>query len=532
MPEEKKHNVIPPVLSAGLPQACLKALAATGKALKALSFYPEKHPLREQLINSAYQAIVNLTSETPLSLVVQRNGFAFADKEIAFENSAVTAVFANELFIRQLQRLLFLPGVSRNEFIEFLSLLCLPPQKACEEGGIAGRLSRSGIASIIVDEIDISAVFNKRNVGESGDDATGAESAAGDEAAPGESKTAGGEQKELTVEELLAAMSAETDDARYLQLARLLLVKGRTLQQEHEFERLGKVIMAMAAQSADLTRTAPCRDAARSVLQQLSLGEMTAHLLDLLEDENSQQEQILYLVLTEIGADAVDPVIRRLLAARSQFARKTLMTALVRIGSPALPALLKLLTHGNWQVVNTAVAILGEIGNRDAVKDLALTASHGDSRVRMESIRSLARIGGGEATAVLLGLLKDPNQAIAIQSITWLGNSRNQGAIKHLLNLVKKMDLLGKQQPLKKEALLAIGRIGDRRILETLFSIVRKRYWIMPGRWEELKIYAVEAIGNLGGESARAFLEDMPADGGRLGRACHAALESMAQRNP
>jgi HEAT repeat protein len=208
-----------------------------------------------------------------------------------------------------------------------------------------------------------------------------------------------------------------------------------------------------------------------------------------------------------------------------------LSTALVRIGSPAQPALTLLLKDGRWMVVQSAVAILGELGNRDAVKALALTLSHSENRVRLEAIRALARIGGMEASTLLISLLRDKNQALAIQAAIWLGNTRNQAALEPLLHLLPKLDLMGRSQPLKREALSAIGRIGDARALEPLFRLVRKNYWILPARRDELKLLAVAAIGSLGGEPARLFLEQVSAGGGELGRASYTALRNMTLRN-
>jgi hypothetical protein len=89
---------------------------------------------------------------------------------------------------------------------------------------------------------------------------------------------------------------------------------------------------------------------------------------------------------------------------------------------------------------------------------------------------------------------------------------------------------MGKSLTLKKEALLAIGRIGDRRALDLLFRMVNKHCWLSPGRWKELKILAVEAIGRVGGDTAREFLEKTEARGGSVGRACSAALEAMGEK--
>jgi HEAT repeat protein len=511
---------------------CQKALAEICKALKAISFYPEKHPLREQLLQNAFQAIAGLTQTGTVSLIVQRNGFSFADQK-AIDNTPMTKVLAQELFSRELQRLAFLPELSLAELTEFLALLAISPQKISAGGGVAGMLAQSGIETIMVNEIDITAVFTRKQGGESSEKAGDQASGSKEQSTEFSRSLANlsGQQKELTIEELLASMSIETDDNRYRQLAKLLLAKGQPLKLEGQFARLYAVLTAMAEQNGDPARSAAVRADALSVLQQLGSGETGEYLLDQLEDEDFREQEMVYLILNRLGAELAPAVIRRLIAAGSNSSRKLLTTALIRIGSPAQPALTMLLKDGRWVVVQSAVAILGELGNRDAVKALALTLSHSENRVRLEAIRSLARIGGMEATTLLTALLRDKNQALAIQAATWLGNSRNQAALEPLLDLVLKLDLMGRSQPLKREALIAIGRLGDNRALEPLFRLVRRSYWIVPSRWDELKLLAVAAIGNLGGEPARLFLEQVSAGGGELARASYTALRNMTQRN-
>lgn len=509
------------------------ALAETCKALKAISFYPENHPLREKLLQGAYQAVANLTKEGTVSLIVQRNGLSFADQQAAFDNTPMTKALAQELFAREIQRLTFLPGLSLAEFAGFLSLLAMEPQKISAAGGLAGMLTEGTIQAVIVNEIDITAVFTRKKAGE----------AAGDEVAKALSVEEDHEQdlaqpegehpdhlNELNVEELIALMSKEIDDNRYRRLARLLLAKGQLLKLDGEFDRLFAALSRLVEQSSEVARSDVQRQYTQMLMQQLAQGEMTDHLLGHLEDENFGEKEAIYLILSQLGAEVVDAIVSRLVAAGSKCSRKSLTAALLRIGPPAVPALTRLMKDGRWQVVHTAVAILGEMGNRDAVKELVATVFHSDNRVRMETISSLAKIGGMEATAVLVDLLRDANPAIGIQAITWLGHTRNQRALPSLLQLVMKRDVLCKSRALKREALLAIGRIGDRRALDPLIRLVKGRHWIAPNPWNELKLIAIETIGNLGGESAREFLKITSTRGGHLGRASSAALGTMEQR--
>jgi hypothetical protein len=533
MPPNKKHKITPSKDGNGTAPAFNAALAETYKALKAITFYPENHPLREKILHVAYQSVVNMMNEKGVSLIVHRNGLSVADRDVVIDNNPMVQALAKELFVREIQRLTLLPKLSLKDFTELLSLLAMGPQRVIDEGGLAGMLTNRGIQTVISEEIDISAVYTKKRVGEASDEAVAEGTVDQEDHELDSSQSEGNlpdQLNDLEIEELLARMYTETDDDRYRQLARILLVKGESLKVEGDFDRLFPILLGLLDQNADVTRSNVRRDCSLMVFQQLARGEMAEHLLGHLEDKDFGQHEIVFLILNQLGSEVVDAVIRRLLAVDIQFARKSLATALLRIGPPAVPALIEMLKGSRWQVVRTAAAILGEIGSRDAVRGLTLTVYHSDTRVRMETIRSLAKIGGKEATVLLIDLLGDNDQAIKKQAIAWLGNTRNQKALPPLIQLIKKRDVLGKTLELKKEALLAISHIGDREALDPLFRVVRKRHWIVPGRQEELKILAVETIGHLGGESAREFLEKTSARGGRIGRACSAALVTMGQR--
>ena len=533
MPESVRHKVTPLPESGSATSAYQTALALTYKALRAYTFYPEGHPLREKVLAGAFQAMAQATREGMLAVVVHRNGFSLADKRSVLEASPMTVPLAQELFAREIQRLFVLPELTPAEFTGFLSLLALDPPKILAAGGLTAMLQQHGIQNIALNEIDITAVFTKKAEPEPEEPAPQVSS---DDQGPcqdqSEASSLLDQLSKMSAEELVALMSREQDNNQYRLLSRLLLAKGLPLKQEKDFDRLFGVLNAMVEQSSQPSRSAAIREQALSVLQQLGLGEMTEHLLDHLEDAEFKKKEAVFLILKTLGVEVVETVVRRLIAVGLKASRKTLMTALLRIGPPAEPALIGLLKDGRWQVVLAAVAILAELGSRDAVRGITAAAYHSDGRVRMEAIRALAGIGGMEASAVLIELLRDPNHGIAAHAITWIGKSRNQRALQPLLQLVLKRDLRGRTRELKKEALQAIGQLGDRRALEQLCRLVQKRYWIAPSRWNELKLLAVEAISNLGGESARSFLSRVSAQGGDLGRASAAALESMAKRNP
>jgi HEAT repeat protein len=508
------------------------ALGDLFKGIKALSFYPEGHPLRHEILQRAFQAVRSLMNGEALCLIVHRNGLSLAGGDGEIENAPMAISLAKELFSREIQRLTLLPELTPGDFTEFLLLLSMEPQKILGEGGMTGLLNQRGIRTVIANEIDIAAVFTKRTTGESTEETASegkGEGKGGGSATPLDEVSLPS-LKDPSIEELLALMETEHNDTAYGNLARMLVAKGQALKGEGNFDRLFPLLLGLLNQNADQMRSAPCRVKALEAFRHLALNEMAEHLLDHLEDEDFRQREIVYLILNHLGGEMVASIIERIVATESPFAKKTLATALLRIGPPAIPPLLEILKDGRRSFVRAAVAVLGEMGNRDAVRGLSLTVYHVDNRIRIDAIHSLARIGGKEGTEVLMDLLRDSNRAIRRQVILWLGITRNERGVQPLLTLINERDIMGKSLTLKKEALLAIGRIGDRRALEPLFRLVNTRRWLSPGRWQELKILAVEAIGRVGGDSAREFLKKTEAHGGSIGRACLAALEAMGEQ--
>ncbi len=520
------------------------ALAEFYKALKALSFYPESHPLRGEILQRSYQAVKGLMLGTGLSLVVRRNGLSFADREEGIESTRMTMALAKELFAREIQRLTLLSELSLADFTEFLSLLVQEPQRIIADGGVEKILTRMNITTILANEINIAAVFTKRSTPETSETASGEGTSAGEESGGGQGAGPGeghGENEagaafggipfkelgNLSVKELLALMEKENDDSRYIQMARLLASKGYVLKEDGDFDTLFPILIGLLNQNADESRSALRRETSMEAFQELAGGAMLAHLLDRLEEESYNQKEIVYLVLHHMGNEAVEAVIPRLAVSDCQAARKALTTAMLRIGPSAIPRLLTFLKDDDWQVARNAAAVLGEMGSRSAVKGLVMTAYHMDTRVRFEAIRSLAAIGGKEATDTLLDLLGDGNRAVRRQAILWLGLTRNQGALQPLLDLVMKRDFTGKLATLKKETLLAVERIGDPAALDDLFRLVEKTIIFAPRRWQELKILALGTIGRLGGERAREFLQKTALRSGPIGRASSAVLETM-----
>lgn len=515
-----------------------EAVAELYKALKASFFYPEKHPLRNDILNRAYNFLIRLMNGSDFSLVITRNGFSASEGGLPVANSLMAKALARELFLREIQRLSFLPGLSFQELQDFLSLLTVDPQKIVASGGMEKILAERTIRNIITNEIDISAVFTKRYVSDAEAAAPWLETG-GAQGMPAETGLVPPEIMDLVplddiadmeIDEIFSAMETEPTDKRYLQLAELLSVKAQLLKEQNQFEELVPLVLALLSQGLDPMRSQSQRDGALAVFVQIASGEMTRYLLFQLENREFEDKDSAYLILQHLGDKAVPAAIQRLNIADTIHSRKALATALARIGKPAVPSLLAMLNDAKWYRVRAMLTILGEIGSSDSIEGLKHTVYHVDDRVRKEAIRCLTKIGGPGAAEILVDLLSEKDPSILKQVIFSLGILKSDKALDPLIRITKKSDIFLKSLSLKKDALQTIGLIADRRVLPYLEKMACKRYWFAPKRGEELRVAVIAVIGQLGDESSLDFLRKMSAKGGPIGRACKAASDSISQR--
>jgi HEAT repeat protein len=254
---------------------------------------------------------------------------------------------------------------------------------------------------------------------------------------------------------------------------------------------------------------------------------MTTYLLDRIEERSKEYELMLDRLCATIGQTLAYPLIQRLCVAESLHARKTIAIALTISGEAAIPALIPMLKDERWYVVRNIVTILGEIGSIEAFSALQTAARHPEPKVRKEIIKAFLKINPQAAEQTLISLIADEDGDVVRQAIYSLGASRSKAAVRPLLDIVSASDAFLKELLLKKHALAAIGRIGDRQATATLLDIIDSRGWLAPGRWQELKIAAATALGQLGDEAAIPLLKKLARRNTPLGSACGDAADNL-----
>jgi HEAT repeat protein len=515
-----------------------KLLNALAKALKALTFYPVGHPQRNESVTAACKQIRHFTTESELILLWSRDACSVADTSDLKSKSATAKALTREMLTRKLQRLVILPTVTEKDLLAFLTLIATDAAIIHAHGGIEAEMVRAGITTIGANEVDLSLLtgtLERENdeesaAGESELPEATEEETTDEEPPPEEEETEPPQDIKfslLGLDILLGMLKAERNEHQYLQLAREIIDTAEGLKRQEAFESLFPALAVLLDEHSSESRPQSQKEYIRYALEQIISGSMVTYLLDRIEENSPEHEAVLNRLCVILGHTLAYPLIQRLCVVESLHARKTVALALARTGAAAIPAILPMLKDERWYVVRNMVTILGEIGSAEAVNALRMTAQHAEPKVRKEVIKAFLKLNTPETEQTLISLMEDGDPDVVRQAIFSLGVSRSRLAVRPLLEIVTSSDPFLKELPLKKHAIMALGRIGDRQATDSLLDLLEIRGWLAPVRWQELKVAAATALGQLGDEAALPLLKRLARRNSPLGNACSDAVDNL-----
>jgi len=517
-------------------QGLLDALGGVYRALRAWRFYPQGHPTRKKSVRQSHLAMLQVLDGHDLSLTCGRSGFTLPDGEVLRDSTRMSAALSYELFIRRVQKIVFLGDLYQEDLLGCLRLLSLTPDAIYKAGGFDKLAEELGIRTIWVNEFDLSRIQTKRLMVE----ATGVVPQGLDEietgivhdsAAMDEQATTAALDPEQELSILLGRLVATADEDVYLMLVRQAVAVSDVLKAHGELPPLIPLAELLASQSKDARLSGNLTECARFGLEQLAMGdEFLAFLLDRMESTNDVTKDAILAVLSAAGPAAIGMVVEKAGATDNLAFRKMLTLLLTKLGDQAVPVLMTMLGDSRWFIVRNLVTILGEIGSVEAVPELQKCLQHSDIRVCKEAIRSLAKIGGKEAESAILAVLRSSDASLLPQAIASLGGMKSRRALVELLHIICSEDMFLNGLALKTEALAAIALIGDRQVTPRLLDLLESRHLVARSRWMQFKIAIAVCLGKLGDSRAVPVLRKKASGSGELGRACAEAADLIEQR--
>jgi HEAT repeat protein len=495
----------------GTPTAPGRVLVDLAKAYALTEFYPLAHPTASQALMTLAEALLSTGEYLSLRLTpagVQVGG-------TLGPRSAHVDRFAARLAEHGVSAVTLRHDVGSESLGRFLSAATLPPRVVRAAGGLVNALAAAGASRVSIDNVWVQS-GTPVSAGAGGDD--------------GGMRVTGGlddgiqlwSAHDMYEQVRDSAVRVETEDTGEL---RRLLREGSdsgrlTVMNRLEFLAQYHFTHGMMDRGIglvqDLRRDAEemrGRDPATRAMVMLAIHRVSTRsvieeLVQRLGKARTEEERTgLRSTLLHVGADTVTPLVRELVAATDLSARRSYRDALVALDQVGVALLEDMIGDERWFVVRNMVGILGEIRSADAVEHFRRTVEHSDARVRRETILALAKIGGEEAVPLLAKGLNDREASLRSAAALGLGLTKLPVAVGPLLNRLP----LESDLEAVVEIVRALGRVGDPRAVPVLAERAAGGGFFsrIP---TAIRVEAVRALGEIGGEAARAVLQRLLRD--------------------
>jgi|GEM_PF-932518 len=524
------------------PPAMHEAVEAIGtvyRALRAWQFYPTGHPTRRSTITKAYDALRGILGDSDLCLTCGRAGFSLPDGEELKDVGKLCDALSFELFIRRAKTITFLHDLRQEDLLDLVRVLVINHEQLRVSGGIDTILEQHGVATIWLNEFDLSIIRGKRQQVE----AKGVVPLSLDElenspvigASEPASQTLISESVMSPEQELLHLITqlvSVNDSDRYLMLVRQAVECADLLISKGEEAKVTPLLEVIAEHASDPTMDYIMRQSAESALEQLAVSNpLLKFVVGNLEQEGGISTIAVTALLNGAGVRGVAVAVEAVGSLKSLGLRRMLNSVLVGIGDPAVPTLLSLMDDERWYIVRNLCSVLGAIGNRDAIPYILKCLKHDDIRVCKEAVRSLAKLGGVTAENALIAILKQGDSRLMPQIMMSLAGMKSKKALVEFLTIVFSKDFFLKNLSLKCDALSAIALIGEPVVAPKLAELMNNSFFLAGKKGVQFKIAIAECLGKLCNVSVIPTLQKYMDTGEELGRACTQALENLQSRS-
>lgn len=143
-------------------------IIALGNALRSLRLYPAYNPIPMSSVDKVQEILTQiLNSEAELHLKFTKRNCFFKDNPLKTSSDEANRIhtITKEIFDRGITSLIFFEGITREEILEFLSLLSKEPSEIQELGGASTVLKEKEVAHMLLNEIPKRVEFSESSTG-------------------------------------------------------------------------------------------------------------------------------------------------------------------------------------------------------------------------------------------------------------------------------------------------------------------------------------------------------------------------------
>ena len=173
--------------------------------------------------------------------------------------------------------------------------------------------------------------------------------------------------------------------------------------------------------------------------------------------------------------------------------RKILSDRLATLTREDITPLVKFLSDRNPVLVSQILSILGRIGHPSTLKYLGALVTHGDLKIREETLQMLVKFGE-KGRDYIHRFLKDPVPEIRGKASIALARAVKAQAVRPLTDIILSEDFYKRDYDEKVSFFRALGETGSREAIPILEQIAKKRNWFKKAKWEEMRVCATNTL--------------------------------------
>lgn len=176
--------------------------------------------------------------------------------------------------------------------------------------------------------------------------------------------------------------------------------------------------------------------------------------------------------LEHFGWEALGGITELLGELDHQIHRQALCDFLAVRGKDNLITVAKGMTDKRWYVVRNSIAVLAQIGDRQALSYLRKAVTHDEPRVRQELVKALQEAADAEALDILMLLVRDHDAEVRKQAVEAIVARRGQAAFDVITSIINDDSFLALDRAEQETLLIAYSVLGGEHAIEYLRKLI------------------------------------------------------------
>lgn len=225
-----------------------------------------------------------------------------------------------------------------------------------------------------------------------------------------------------------------------------------------------------------------------------SQNDFLDEILDGLTIWGKSRFQDIRLLIEEIGAPFIEPLLDKLAIEENMSLRRFIMDRLQEFGPSARKPILSRLKDNRWYYLRNLLIMLNSFGDPELAPHIRPLLKHNNSKVRQDALLSLLQYHDPVAVRQLVRDLGSANNEVKLAAISMAKKCHSTDVFRELLAIVSKSGLSPFDVEFKIAAINSLKEMGRAEALPVLVALLNSSNLLRAKALAKLKMEAVRSL--------------------------------------